>query len=136
MEGRSLHAGSGVLHGADWGGLWWGRQTFGMGSKSEMLATVWQHEGKDGPVEVELTSDVAAPMVLHWGVRKPGKGEWVRASEELWPQGSTKATETAVDSPFQVSQCTHITSHSSPQRPAEAGSQICREVVVRPLPPV
>ena len=73
-----------------------------MGSKAEMLARVWQREGKQGPLEVVLTTDVAAPVVLHWGVRQQGKGEWVQPSDKLWPQGSSKATETAIDTPFQA----------------------------------
>lgn len=77
-------------------------QTFGMGEKAEMLATVWQREGKKGPLEVVLTTDVAAPAVLHWGVRRHGKGEWLKPSDSLLPAGSTRATDTAVDSPLKV----------------------------------
>lgn len=77
----------------------WNR-TFGMGEKAEMLATVWQREGKKGPLEVVLTTDVAAPAVLHWGVRRHGKGEWLKPSDSLLPAGSTRATDTAVDSPL------------------------------------
>lgn len=73
-----------------------------MGDKSELLATVWQREGKNGPLQVTLTSDVAAALVLHWGVKRQGRGDWAKPPEALWPQGSTPATDTAVDTPFQV----------------------------------
>ena len=87
-------------------------QTFGMGDKSELLATVRQSQGKSGPLAVEVVSDVAAPLVLHWGVRKSGRGDWSKPSEKLWPSGSTKATDTAIDSPFQVLGCLACTTCS------------------------
>lgn len=76
---------------------------------------VRQRDGKNGPLEVELVTDVAAPLVLHWGVRKHGRGDWSKPSEKLWPSGSTKATDTAIDSPFQVcpSGCTAQTGGAS-----------------------
>ncbi|KAK9809702.1 hypothetical protein WJX73_007079 [Symbiochloris irregularis] len=78
------------------------QRTFGMGDKSELLATVRQSEGKKGPLSLDLVTDAAAPLVLHWGVRKGGRGDWSKPSEKLWPSDSTKATDTAIDSPFQT----------------------------------
>lgn len=73
-----------------------------MGDKSELLATVRQSEGSKGPLSLDLVTDVAAPLVLHWGVRKGGRGDWSKPPDKLWPSNTTKATETAVDTPFQV----------------------------------
>ena len=34
-------------------------------------------EGKQGPIHVTMTTDVAQDLFLHWGVRKQGGGDWV-----------------------------------------------------------
>ena len=38
------------------------------------------------PVRVDLITDMAADVVLHWGVTKPGSKDWVLPPEELWPE--------------------------------------------------
>ena len=52
-------------------------QTFRMGNKQEMVVAVRAPEGKQGPIEVALTTDVAQDLFLHWGVRKQGGSDWV-----------------------------------------------------------
>ena len=52
-------------------------QTYRMGNKQEMVVAVRAPEGKQGPIEVALTTDVAQDLFLHWGVRKQGGGDWV-----------------------------------------------------------
>ena len=52
-------------------------QTYRMGNKQEMVAAVRAPEGKQGRIEVALTTDVAQDLFLHWGVRKQGGGDWV-----------------------------------------------------------
>jgi hypothetical protein len=54
-------------------------QVFELGSKAELLAAVYRHNGKDGPLTINLTTDAASDLVLHWGVKKRGT---VRA--ECW----------------------------------------------------
>src|SRR2546430_264448 len=52
-------------------------QSYNLGNKTEMLVAVRQPEGKQGPTTVTLTTDQPADIVLHWGVRKGGKGDWL-----------------------------------------------------------
>lgn len=52
-------------------------QTYRMGNKQEMVVAVRAPEGKQGPIQVALTTDVAQDLFLHWGVRKQGGGDWV-----------------------------------------------------------
>ena len=59
-----------------------------MGNKQELLVTVRQPDGKDGSTDVALTTDVAAAVVLHWGVKKGRSGDWLLPESELMPQGS------------------------------------------------
>lgn len=49
------------------------RRVFQLGSKSELLVTVKQPEGLEGPTRITLLTDTATPVVLHWGVTKPGR---------------------------------------------------------------
>lgn len=72
-----------------------------MGNKAELLVTIHLDEGKSGPVTVELTTDLAADAVIHWGVRKGGKGDWLLPDKSLLPEGSSfPETGTAVDTPL------------------------------------
>jgi len=48
-----------------------------MGNKQEMVVAVRAPEGKQGLINVTLTTDVAQDLFLHWGVRKQGGGDWV-----------------------------------------------------------
>jgi len=61
------------------------RRTFALGDKSELLAVVRQ-EHPMAPVRVDLITDLASEVVLHWGVSKPGSREWRMAPSELWPE--------------------------------------------------
>ncbi len=49
------------------------RRTFslGGGTKAELLAVVRQ-EGPGRPARVDIITDAAEELVLHWGVCKPG----------------------------------------------------------------
>ena len=58
-----------------------------------MLVSCWRLEGKEGPTTVQLTTDSAADMVLHWGVKRSGKGDWLAPPEDIIPKGSTILTE-------------------------------------------
>ena len=58
-------------------------QAFGLGDKAELLAAVRQPEGPQGPTHVQLTSDLATPAVLHWGVKRGKRGEWLRPPPEV-----------------------------------------------------
>jgi hypothetical protein len=45
---------------------------------------VRQPDGPEGSTAVTLTSDLATPAVLHWGVKRRGKrGEWLRPPKEV-----------------------------------------------------
>lgn len=59
-----------------------------MGNKQELLVTVRQPGGTEGTTEVTMITDVAASVVLHWGVKKGQSGEWLLPEKDLWPQGS------------------------------------------------
>ena len=59
-----------------------------MGNKQELLVTVKQPDGKEGATEVTMITDVAADVVLHWGVKKGQSGDWLLPEKDLWPQGS------------------------------------------------
>ncbi|GFH06759.1 R1 protein, alpha-glucan water dikinase, partial [Haematococcus lacustris] len=74
------------------------RRVFGLGSKSQMLAVVRQ-EHKDGPVQVDMFSDAASPLVMHWGVTKPGSQDWNLPPEEVWPE-ATHTSGHAAETPF------------------------------------
>lgn len=63
-------------------------QVYGMGNKQELLVTVRQPEGVEGTTEVSMITDVAADVVLHWGVKKGQSGDWLLPAKDLWPQGS------------------------------------------------
>ena len=52
-------------------------QTYRMGNKQEMVVAVRAPEGKQGPINVTLTTDVPQDLFLHWGIRKQGGGDWV-----------------------------------------------------------
>lgn len=58
-----------------------------------MLVSVWRLEGKEGPTTVQLSTDLSADMVLHWGVKRSGKGDWLAPPEETIPEGSTILSE-------------------------------------------
>ncbi|KAK9852315.1 hypothetical protein WJX84_008608 [Apatococcus fuscideae] len=78
----------------------WNRM-YAMGNKQELLVTVKQPGGKEGATEVTMITDVAANVVLHWGVKKGQSGEWLLPEKDLWPEGSQDAgTGIAVDTPF------------------------------------
>ena len=59
-----------------------------MGNKQELLVAVRQPDGVEGTTEVTMITDVAADVVLHWGVKKGQSGEWLLPAKDLWPQGS------------------------------------------------
>lgn len=75
-----------------------------MGSKSEMLVVVKQDDPNDSssPIEVIFTTDAAADMVLHWGVKKTGRSaQWKRPEEALLPPGSVLLKDgIAAETPF------------------------------------
>ena len=45
------------------------------------------------PVRVDLITDMAEEVVLHWGITKPGSRDWVLPPEELWPEMTKIAGE-------------------------------------------
>lgn len=42
----------------------------------------------DSPVTVLVSTDVASSVVLHWGVKRPGGGDWLRPDAALLPEGT------------------------------------------------
>jgi hypothetical protein len=48
------------------------RRTFQLGSKAELLVVIKQPEGLEGPAFVNLVTDTASDVVLHWGYCMPG----------------------------------------------------------------
>ena len=78
-------------------------QSFGLGNKTELLVAVRQPEGQKGPTNITLITDQPAGMVLHWGVKKQGKGEWLVPPKDIIPKGSERASDIAYDTPFEAS---------------------------------
>lgn len=77
-------------------------QAFPLGNKLELLVAVRQKDGKEGPVDVTLTTDLPGDVYLHWGVRKGNKEDWVLPPPALVP-ASSLAPESggiAIDTPF------------------------------------
>lgn len=73
-------------------------RVYSLGSKSELLVSVWK-EGEEEPYRVVLTTDTASDVVMHWGVRKGSGRDWKKPDDalltdvtELVPGG--KAAET------------------------------------------
>ncbi len=77
-------------------------QSFNLGNKTELLVAVRQPEGQKGPTNITLITDQPAGVVMHWGVRKQGKGEWLAPPKDIIPKGSEQATETAWDTPLEA----------------------------------
>ena len=77
-------------------------QSFNMGNKTELLVAVRQPEGQKGPTNITLTTDQPAGVIMHWGVKKQGKGEWLAPPKEIIPKGSEKATDIAYETPLQA----------------------------------
>lgn len=84
-----------------------------MGSKAELLVTVRQEDlaDKNSAVTVTLTTDAAADMVLHWGIKKAGKNsQWKRPPQALLPEDSVLLEDgIAAETPF--SGCTDEECH-------------------------
>ena len=77
-------------------------QSFNLGNKSELLVTVHQPEGQAGPSTITLVTDQPAGMVMHWGVKKHGKGDWAPPPKEIIPKGSEQATDIAWETPLEA----------------------------------
>lgn len=76
-------------------------RVYSLGSKSELLVSVWK-EGEDEPYRVVLTTDTASDVVMHWGVRKGTGRDWKQ------PDGTLLTDETelvpggkAAETPFE-----------------------------------
>ncbi len=77
-------------------------QVYNMGNKTEMLVAVRAPEGKAGPIQVTLTTDLPTDAFLHWGVKRGGGSDWLAPPEDMWPADSAvaEANAAAVDTPF------------------------------------
>ena len=83
---------------ADEACIW--QRTYPMGDKSGVLVGVYKEQGvEDGPVSVEIWTDNANDIVLHWGVTQAGnrRGRWSVPVDRSWPAGTTVASEKAVE---------------------------------------
>jgi hypothetical protein len=71
----------------------------------ELLVAVRQPEGKDGPLDITLTTDMPGEVFLHWGVKKGGKEDWYLPPADLRPANSLAPPQDsiALDTPFQIS---------------------------------
>ena len=66
-----------------------GTQVFELGNKAELLVAVWKRDGKEGRTTVELTTDLPSDVVLHWGVKRGPKSDWLAAPKEIVPDHSS-----------------------------------------------
>lgn len=83
-------------------------QRFGLGNKTELLVAVRQPEGQQGPTNVTLITDQPAGMVMHWGVKQQGKGEWVAPPKDIIPKGSEQASDIAYDTHLEASDSVEV----------------------------
>ena len=77
-------------------------QSFNLGNKTELLVTVHQPEGQKGPSSITLVTDQPAGVIMHWGVKKQGKGDWLAPPQEIIPKGSEQATDIAWETPLEA----------------------------------
>lgn len=75
------------------------RRIYPLGSKAELLVAVLQPEGPDGASRVELYTDSAASLVLHWGVCPPASREWTRPPASIHPKGTMNEEGISVETP-------------------------------------
>uniref|UniRef100_A0A7S1X676 Pyruvate phosphate dikinase AMP/ATP-binding domain-containing protein n=1 Tax=Tetraselmis chuii TaxID=63592 RepID=A0A7S1X676_9CHLO len=77
------------------------RRVFPMGNQAGLLAAVRQ-AGPEEPVTVDLTTDAADRLVLHWGVSEvERRHDWIQPPESLLPEGSTNIVNgIAAETPF------------------------------------
>lgn len=59
---------------------------------------------EDGPVKIDLTTDAADSLVLHWGVSPAGRrNDWLQPAKELLPEDSIQIKNgIAAETPFTV----------------------------------
>ena len=76
-------------------------RVYSLGSKSELLVSVWK-EGEDEPYRVVLTTDTASDVVMHWGVRKGNGRDWKKPEAELLTETSELVPDgKAAETPFE-----------------------------------
>ena len=76
-------------------------RVYSLGSKSELLVSVWK-EGEEEPYRVVLTTDTASDVVLHWGVRKGSGRDWKKPDEALLTENSQLLSDgKAAETPFE-----------------------------------
>ena len=49
------------------------------------------------PVRVDIITDMASELVLHWGTNRPGSRQWMIPPEETWPEDTIVAGHAAAD---------------------------------------
>ena len=75
-------------------------RVYSLGSKSELLVSVWKDEEKE-PYRVVLTTDNASDVVMHWGVRKGNGRDWKKPDEALLSQDTELVPDgIAAETPF------------------------------------
>ncbi|KAL4448876.1 hypothetical protein ABPG77_007593 [Micractinium sp. CCAP 211/92] len=78
-----------------------------LGNKMELLVAVSQADRKnpDSPVTVNITTTLPDAAVLHWGVKRPGRGgEWLAPPDNIKPENTTMPGGNSAETPF--SACT------------------------------
>ncbi|GFR47292.1 hypothetical protein Agub_g8979 [Astrephomene gubernaculifera] len=106
------------------------RRTYPLGGKAELLAVVRQAD-EHSPIQLDLITDTASELVLHWGVCPQVSREWVIAPDELHPPGSA-VMHKAVETPF------HSCSGDSGEAECDvgmAGAQVPLQRLSITLPP-
>ena len=74
-------------------------RVYSLGSKSEMLVSVWK-DGDEHPYKVVLTTDNPSELVMHWGVWKGGRS-WKKPDADLLPGDSDLVPDgIAAETPF------------------------------------
>lgn len=55
------------------------------------LLVVVSQKGEDAPVHIEMTTDAADPVVLHWGVSPAGRrNDWIQPGKDILPEESVR----------------------------------------------
>ena len=55
---------------------------------------------EDDRYQITLVTDISGPLLLHWGVAKRSRYEWLLPPEHLRPEGTEVLDEKAVQTPF------------------------------------
>lgn len=69
----------------------------------------------DDPKGIRIEVPTAEPVIVHWGLTRPGSSTWTRPDPALWPAGSQASGDAAVETLLQASGNTATTTIFVPE---------------------